>query len=150
MRIICFTLLLITFNVSAGEDMALKRQAALDFINAIGDFDEMHEKFNYLIKSQFDLYLRNNPDVTDADVEPYKQSVNISKDKFLDYQVDQLFEDFTILEINELTLFFNSRLGNKWLLKKNNIGLNNMGMANDIYIQIKEKMDYDLQNKKSN
>ncbi|MEN8260725.1 MAG: hypothetical protein ABFS02_09095 [Pseudomonadota bacterium] len=141
-------LLLITCNAYAGEDMALKRQAALNFLNAIGNFDEIHDQFINLIKDQFDLYLRNHPDMTEENIEPYKQSVHISKGEFLDFQVDNLFQVFTISEIRNLTRFFNTSLGKKWIVNENNLGLKNMNKASEIYKQVRAKKESDFEKQK--
>ena len=99
-------LLLLTFNVYADNDLVLKRQAALNFLNATGgDFNEQHEQFIHAIQGQFDLYLRKHPDITENDIAPYKPSVHISTDELLDYEVTILFEESTISELREITEF---------------------------------------------
>lgn len=63
--------LLVTCDAYAVEDTALKRQAALSVLNAIGNFEEIHGQFINLIKGQFDLYLRNHADMAPTASDTY-------------------------------------------------------------------------------
>lgn len=148
MRII-FTilLLLVTCYVHASNEKDMQRQVTLDFLNTLGDFNEMHSQFINATKGQFDLYLENNQKITEKDIEPYKSKIQMSKDEYLDFNVKNIYEEFTTEEIVTITKFFKSETGLKWLSKKNILIRKNMKLGITMYMEVKDAMDRELKNK---
>ena len=146
MRIIYAILIFfITCNAYSDNDTQLKRQTTQNFIESIGNnIDKLHDQFIKVTKGQFDLYLRNNPKITEKDIEPYKEKIHITKDEYLDFWVTILYENFTTEEIQIITKFHNSKVGVKWLSKKNELTLKNMRMSATMYRKVRDKMHQEL------
>ena len=123
---------------------AKQKQLTADLIAVIGGLESLHTNLNRNLQAQLKYVRRSYPNAPEEKFKQYAKDLIVSEDEMVEKIAENLFDMFTLLEVEQLVKFYQSPVGMKWAARKSELSSKNMAIARERFAQMRTRIDDEL------